>query len=140
MGEEGDKKCDKKQSIRNISKKWIIPAILIVIAIGAGAWYYFSYIQPTAIEKIISNPSAFAGKEVTIEGEVTDRTAIFGVLKFYKVRDKSGEIIVVTRRSLPEIKSDMGVKGRIDDAFPLGDQKLVVFVEGSVEKKTRVIE
>jgi hypothetical protein len=131
MGEDGE----KKQMIRNISKKGIILAI-IVIAIGVGAWYYFSYIQPTAIEKIISNPSAFTGKEVSIEGEVADRTAIFGVPKFYKVRDKSGEIIVATRRSLPEIKSNVGVKGRIDDAFALGDQKLVVFVEGSVEKKT----
>jgi hypothetical protein len=120
-----------------ISKKVILPAILIVLAIGAGAWYYFNYIQPTAIEKIISNPSAFTGKEVSIEGEVTDRTAFFGVLKFYKVKDKSGEIIVVTRRSLPEIRSAVGVKGRIDDAFPLGDQKLVLFVEGSVAKKTK---
>jgi hypothetical protein len=32
----------------------------------------------------------------------------------------------------------MCVKGRMDDAFPLGDQNLVVFVEESIEKKTRV--
>jgi hypothetical protein len=128
MGDDGVKK-------QMISKKAIVPAILIVLAIGAGLWYYVSYVQPTAIEKIMSNPSAFAGKEVTIEGEVTDRTAFFGVLKFYKVKDTSGEIIVVTRGSLPEIKSIVGVKGRIDDAFSLGDQKLVLFVERSVEKK-----
>jgi hypothetical protein len=30
----------------------------------------------------------------------------------------------------------VSVKGRIEDAFSLGDQKLVVFVEESVEKKT----
>ncbi len=130
MGDNGDKK-------QMISKKTIIPAILIIIAVGAGIWYYFSYIQPTAIEKIVSNPSAFTGKKVTIEGEVTDRTALFGVLKFYKVRDTSGEIIVVTRGSLPEMKSIVSVKGRVDDAFPLGDQKLVLFVEASVEKKSK---
>jgi len=33
------------------------------------------------------------------------------------------------------VKSTVLVKGRIDEAFPLGDQKLVVFVEESVEKK-----
>jgi hypothetical protein len=33
------------------------------------------------------------------------------------------------------MRSNISVKGRIDDAFPLGDQKLVVFVEESVEKK-----
>ncbi|MGC9976646.1 MAG: hypothetical protein ABSA46_09150 [Thermodesulfovibrionales bacterium] len=119
----------------NIAKKRIIIAILIVIAIGAGIWYYFSQIHPTNIEKIVSNPTAYTGKEVAIEGEVTDRTAFFGVLKFYKLRDKSGEITVVTKKSLPEMRSNMSVKGRIDDAFPLGDQKLMVFVEESVERK-----
>jgi len=68
---------------------------------------------------------------------VTDRTALFGALKFYKLKDKSGEMIVVSKRSLPEMRSNVGVKGRIDEAFSLGDQKLVVFVEGSVVKKEK---
>ena len=118
----------------NSVKKGIVIAILIVLVIGAGAWYYFAQVHPTKIEKIVSNPTAYTGKEVAIEGEVTDRTAFFGVLKFYKLRDKSGEITVVTRKSLPEIKSVMSVKGKIDDAFIIGDQKLVVFVEEAVEK------
>lgn len=127
---------DNKQVIGNIAKKGIMIAVLIVIviAIGAGVWYYFFQIHPTNIEKIFSNPAAYTGKEVAIEGEVADRTALFGALKFYKLRDKSGEMIVVTKKSLPEIRSTMGVKGRIDDAFSLGDQKLVVFVENSTEK------
>ena len=119
----------------NTVKKGIIIAIVIVLAIGAGAWYYFNQVHPTKIEKIFSNPTAYTGKEVAIEGEVTDRTAFFGVLKFYKLRDKSGEITVVTRKSLPETKSVISVKGKIDDAFIIGDQRLVVFVEESVEKK-----
>ncbi len=119
----------------NTGKKGIIIAIVIVLVIGAGAWYYFNQVHPIKIEKIFSNPTAYTGKEVAIEGEVTDRTAIFGILKFYKLRDKSGEITVVTRKSLPETKSVMSVKGKIDDAFIIGDQKLVVFVEESVEKK-----
>jgi hypothetical protein len=128
---------EKKPATGNFAKKGIIIAIVIAIAIGAGVWYYFSQVHPTDIEKIISNTAAYTGKEVAIEGEVTDRTALLGALKFYKLKDKSGEIIVVTRKSLPEIRSTMDVKGRIDDAFSLGDQKLVVFVEASVEKKNK---
>ena len=123
------------RNLGNITIKGITIVILIVIAIGAGAWYYFGRIHSTKIEKIFSNPTAYTGKEVVIEGEVTDRTAFFGVLKFYKVRDKSGEIIVVTKKSLPEIRSSVNVKGRIDNAFSLGDQQSVVFVEESIEKK-----
>ena len=93
--------------------------------------------HPTEIERIFDNPTAYTGKEVAIEGEVTDRTALFGVLKFYKLRDKSGEIIVVTKKSLSEIRSNMGVKGRIDNAFSLGDQKLVVLVAEAIEGKNK---
>jgi len=117
--------------------KKIIIAILILGAAGAAGWYYFSRVHPTSIEKIVSNPGAYTGKEVDVEGEVTDRTAFFGAFKFYKLKDKSGEIIVVTEKSLPEVKSTVNVKGKIDDAFPLGDRKLVVFVEVSSEKKER---
>jgi len=119
------------------ASKWLVIAIIAVIAIGAGAWYYFSQTHRTDIDKIVSNPGAYAGTEVAIEGEVTDRTALFGALKFYKLKDKSGEMIVVSKRSLPEMRSNVSVKGRIDEAFSLGDQKLVVFVEGSVVKKEK---
>ena len=134
MADAGD---TKKVSGISANKWPVMIAIIAVIAIGAGAWYYFSQTHRTDIDKIVGNPGAYAGKEVAIEGEVTDRTALFGALKFYKLKDKSGEMIVVSKRSLPEMRSNVGVKGRIDEAFSLGDQKLVVFVEGSVVKKEK---
>jgi hypothetical protein len=109
--------------------------IIIIIAIGGGAWYYFSRIHHPTIEKILSNPKAYEGKVVTIEGEVTDRTSFFVIVKFYKIKDNTGEIIVVTKKALPEARSKVLVKGKIDEAFPIGDQKLLVFVEESIEEK-----
>jgi aspartyl/asparaginyl-tRNA synthetase len=128
---------DTKKAGGISANKWLVIAIVAVVVIGAGAWYYFSQTHRTDIDKIVGNPGAYAGKEVAIEGEVTDRTALFGALKFYKIKDKSGEMIVVSKRSLPEMRSNVGVKGRIDEAFSLGDQKLVVFVEGTVVKKEK---
>ena len=115
-------------------KKTVIIAILIILAAG-GVWYYFTQVRHTAIEKILSNPKAYEGKEVSVEGEVTDRTAFFVALKFFKVRDKSGEIIVVTKKSLPELRSTVIVKGKIDESFTVGDQKLLAFIEESMEVK-----
>lgn len=117
-------------------RKFVIP-ILIVMAIGGGAWYYFYRAQHTSIETILGNPKAYEGKEVTIEGEVTDRTAFFAAIKFYRVRDKTGEIIVVTKKTLPEVRSTVRVKGSIDEAFQVGDQKLVVLAGEFVEEKGR---
>src|SRR5208283_2663253 len=118
-----------------VARKTII-ALLIITAIGGGAWLYFTQTRNTGIEKLLNNPTAYTGKVVTIEGEVTDRSAFFNAIKFYKIKDKSGEIIVSTKsRNLPRIKSSAIVNGRIDDAFPLGDQKLTLLVEESVEEK-----
>jgi hypothetical protein len=120
-------------------KRKALIAILLVVIIGVsgGAWYYFSRVSHSSIEKILSNPKDYEGKTVTIEGEVTDRTSFFVFFKFYKVKDKTGEITVVTKRSLPAAKSEVRVSGRIDEAFPIGDQKLVVFQEESAEEKAR---
>ena len=117
----------------------VIVAILVavIIVIGGGAWYYFRQTHRPSIEKILSNPKAYEGKVVTIGGEITDRTSFFVVLKFYKIKDNTGEIIVVTKRTLPEIRSRVLVKGKIDEAFTVGDQKLLVFVEESIEGKGR---
>ena len=112
----------------------IIVSVLMVLAIGGGAWYYFSSTRHTKIESILSNPKEYEGKEVTVEGEVTDRTAFFTVMKFFRLKDKTGDIIVVTKKTLPEVRSTVRVKGRIDEAFPVGDQKLVVFAGESVEE------
>lgn len=116
-------------------KKGIVVLIIVLILIGIGAWYYLTRVHVSEIESLLSNPKAYEGKVVTIEGEVTDRTSFFGAIKFYKVRDKTGEIIAVTRRNLPELKSMLRVKGKIDQAFPIGDLKLLVFLEDSFEEK-----
>ncbi|GEM_PF-627902 len=119
-----------------MSRNVIIAIVVVmIIAIGGGAWYYSSRVRHAEIEKILSNPREYEGKVVTIEGEVTDRTAFFVVVKFFKVKDKTGEITVVTRRTLPAIKSVVRVKGRIDEVFAVGDQKFVVFIEESIDEK-----
>ncbi len=119
-----------------ISKKAIVAilAAVVVIIVG-GIWYYSSRIQHAEIEKVLSNPRAYEGKVITIEGEVTDRTAFFSALKFFKVKDKTGEITVVTKRTLPALKETVRVKGRIDEVFSVGDLRLIVLVEESVDKK-----
>lgn len=118
-------------------KKGIVVLIVVLILIGIGAWYYFSRVHFSQIQSILSNPKAYEGKVVTIEGEVTDRTSFFGVIKFYKVRDKTGEIIVVTKKTSPELNAILRVKGKIDEVFPIGDLKLLVFLEDSFEEKGR---
>ena len=118
------------------SKVLIAVLIVVIIAIGGGSWYYLSRVRHSAIENMLSNPKEYEGKTVTIEGDVTDRTSFFVVLKFYRVKDKTGEIIVVTKKAPPAVKSRVRVNGRINEIFSLGDEKLVVFQEESIEEKS----
>ncbi len=119
--------------------KKILFALIGVLIIAAGAWYWVTRPRPVPIQELLGKPGQYGGKELTIEGEITDRTAFFGSPKFYKIKDKSGEIIVVTRKGLPEIRSTVTVKGRINEAYPLGSDRIIVFEEkagGEEQPKT----
>ncbi|RPH52427.1 MAG: hypothetical protein EHM85_02905 [Desulfobacteraceae bacterium] len=108
--------------------KNIIIGILIAVILGAGVWFYFAQIDHTPIGKILMNPRAYDGKILTIAGKVTDRTSLM-LIKFFILKDGTGEITVITQRSLPAMEAKERVKGKVEEAFSLGDKQLLVFVE-----------
>ncbi|MDP2157157.1 MAG: hypothetical protein Q8K68_05560 [Nitrospirota bacterium] len=82
----------------------------------------------TPIKKIIDNPRDYSGKPITVSGEVTELFSLF-VIKYFVVKDITGEIIVVTQKPLPAKGSKISVKGEVQEAFSLGDQQLIVIME-----------
>lgn len=82
----------------------------------------------TPIKKIKENPRAYAGKTITVSGEVT-RVFSLLVVKYFVVRDKTGEITVVTEKPLPKVGTKIKVKGTVEEAFSIGDQQVIVLVE-----------
>ncbi|MCL5021831.1 MAG: hypothetical protein M1497_00400 [Nitrospirae bacterium] len=85
-------------------------------------------LSATPIAKILDNPRVYSGKPVTISGEVT---GVFGLVfvRYFLVKDKTGEIAVVTKRPLPKVRTAITVKGTVREAFALGDKQLIVLVE-----------
>lgn len=84
----------------------------------------------TPINKILADPRAYAEKTVTVSGEVT-RVFSLVFIKYFKLRDATGEITVVTEKPLPKVGAKIKVKGSVKEAFSLGDQQVVVIVEKS---------
>lgn len=80
------------------------------------------------IRKIVKDPREYAGKEVSIEGHVIDVFSLV-VVKYFIVRDTTGEIAVVTDRTLPTRGQEIRVRGRVQEAFSLGDRQLIVLIE-----------
>lgn len=111
----------------------IIIAITILVVLGGGVFYYFAKIDHTPIAKILKNPRDYDGKQLTIAGVVTDKTSLI-LMKYFKVKDDSGEIIVITKRSLPEVGNKVRVKGNVEEAFSLGAEQILVFVESTEVK------
>ena len=79
------------------------------------------------IEEVINNPEQYNQQEVSLRGEVV-LVSDLAVIKFYKLRDSTGEIHVFTDKLPPkgEIKT---VNGTVNKAFEFMDQKLVVINE-----------
>ena len=86
-------------------------------------------VTSTPIAKIIENPRDYDGKTVTISGEVAEIFSLF-VVKYFVVKDKTGEIVVITERPLPKQGTKIKVKGTVEEAFSIGDKQLIVIVEG----------
>lgn len=100
-------------------------AALLAALAGAAAC---GSLLTTKIGSITANPGAFDGRTVTVAGQVTGRVNL-ALVKFFRLRDESGEIIVVTQRPLPREGAKVRVKGTVKQAFALGDLRAVVIVE-----------
>jgi len=92
-------------------------------------------IGTTKIGDITGHPRDYAGKEVTVSGEVTEVFSFF-VVKYFVIRDATGEITVVSEKPLPAKGEKIKVKGIVKEAVSIGTKTALVLVEGT-EKPSR---
>jgi aspartyl/asparaginyl-tRNA synthetase len=82
----------------------------------------------TKIADIRNNPRHYTDKEVTVSGEVTESFSLV-VIKYFTLRDGTGEITIVTQTPLPKEGERLKVKGVVREAFSIGSESLLVIVE-----------
>jgi hypothetical protein len=97
---------------------------LTILLVGCGSLF------STPIGKILENPRDYEDKTVTISGEVTEVFSLL-IIKYFTVKDDTGEIVVITEKPLPKPGTKMKVKGTVREAFSLGDKSVVVIIEKS---------
>jgi hypothetical protein len=100
--------------------RWAAAVTLIACLVSCGG--------ATDIGDIIGNPRKFAETEVTVSGEVTEVFSLL-VMRYFVVRDKTGEITVITERPLPAKGEKIKVTGTVREAFSLGSVTRLVIVE-----------
>jgi hypothetical protein len=52
-------------------------------------------------------------------------------MKYFMVKDKTGEIVVVTKRPLPREGTAIKVTGTVREAFSIADKQVIVIVENA---------
>lgn len=96
-------------------------AILLLLSCGLLA---------TSIKTIRDDPRNYDGKTVTVSGEVKNPTSLL-VVKFFTLADSTGEITVITERSLPKAGERVTVRGVVHEAFSIGDRSALVIKESA---------
>jgi len=80
------------------------------------------------IGKIHAAPREYDGRNVTVSGTVASGMDLL-LLKYFVLRDDTGEIPVITGRVVPAPGERVTVKGEVKEVFAIGDQRLIVIVE-----------
>ncbi len=114
----------------------IIPVVVLVIVMALLVLCQCTGLIPTKIGDIRDNPRNYADKEVTVSGEVTGAFSLV-VVKYFTLRDGTGEITVVTQKPLPKEGERLKVKGTVREAFSIGDKSLLVIVEQEPQKASQ---
>jgi len=87
-----------------------------------------SRLNPIPIRNLLEHPREYEGKVVIVEGQITDNKSLL-VVKYFKVKDSTGEIAVITDRMLPQIGQTERVRGKIDQTFSIGNSSMTVLIE-----------
>lgn len=81
--------------------------------------------------EIVSDPWKFSQKKtVIVKGKVENSMAIFGI-GTYTIKDLKEDcsLLVKTEKITPKIGAIIIVKGKLEEAFAYGDQKLLILLE-----------
>ena len=112
----------------------VIVFVILLVFIGLHTYQNITTtpIFVTPISKIISNPNRYEGKIIKVYGEVTERNSLV-FIKYYKLKDTTGEIIVITKKAMPSKDVKLRVKGIVKESFSIGDYQLLVIVQEDIK-------
>jgi hypothetical protein len=79
---------------------------------------------------VVERPAEFEGRTVTVSGTVVEAVNVL-VLRYYKLDDGTGQLVVVTKRAVPAKGASVTARGVVHQAFALGSQRHTVLVESA---------
>jgi aspartyl/asparaginyl-tRNA synthetase len=99
----------------------LIIIFLVLGLVGCGA-------SLVTVSQIKSHPRDFVGREVRVQGVVTDFFT-FGRTRFFTLSDETGQITILTRKVLPARGERMTVSGVVAEGIAVGSWRQMVIRE-----------
>lgn len=99
--------------------------LMLIVAIGCGK---SNYTTKVTIREVLEHPREYESKIIQVEGEVTGIFSLI-LIKYFIIKDDTGEIIVVTERILPKKGERIKVRGKVIEAFSIADKTLTKIEE-----------
>ena len=85
--------------------------------------------KTTPIKTLLDDPGRFNGQTVAIAGQVKESAGVLGVGE-YQIDDGTGVLTVVTKTGgAPRAGARVGVEGKFQSAFTIGNQSAAVLLE-----------
>jgi cytochrome c-type biogenesis protein CcmE len=116
---------------RKGSRLWVVGLVIVALAAGGVlTWLALGTVQERAIPigDVMADLRTYDGTTVTVKGTVEHPTNILS-LKFFTLRDESGEIMVVTQRGLPQEGEEVAVTGIVNQLFEVAGMQQTVITE-----------
>jgi hypothetical protein len=109
-------------------KSKYVPRIVLVFFLLANLACGVAYsLTPTKIKDVLDHPRDFEGKDITLNGVVTNAVSLL-LVKYYEIQDGTGNIKIITDKLLPSRGEKLTVTGRMT-VVELGTERWVVLRE-----------
>ncbi|MCG3110532.1 MAG: hypothetical protein LLH30_09445 [Candidatus Manganitrophus sp. SA1] len=115
--------------MKKINSGWLLITLVIILFSGFGcASIRKEKAIPVPISEIQGHPREWVGKTVQVSGEVKEAFSLV-LYKYFIVKDKTGEIRVVTSKPLPRKGEQIRVEGKVEEGFAIGSDPQTVIKE-----------
>jgi hypothetical protein len=105
----------------------LFAALLLSTAVSFTAASPSSALAPVKSRDIINHPRDFEGKDIVVNGTVTNAVSLL-LVKYYELQDDTGSIRVITDKLLPGRGEKLRVTGRMA-VVEIGTERWVVLRE-----------
>ena len=107
---------------------YLFISLSVISSFSCNTSFNFPFNRTEKISDILSSPSKYSGKLVNVKGKVTESFIALEV-GYFVISDGTESIVIIPSKTFPKVGEEVRIKGKVKNAFVIGDKSLTVIVE-----------